>query len=80
MYPTIIKKIENVFVILMTYVVPVAVIIFLGLMFRNILAVDKTQRIFANIGRTLLIFILMIKPISILIKRYLNPIYRKLPD
>lgn len=80
MYLTIIKKIENIFVFLMTYVVPAAVIILLWLMFWKVIPIWQQQRAFANMWRYLLMFILMIKPISVFIKHYLHPTYRRLPD
>lgn len=80
MYFIIIKKIEHIFVFFVAYIAPVAVTVFLWLLFWKILPIGQQQRIFANIWRYVLMVILMIKPISVLIKRYLNPTYRRLPD
>ncbi|MCX6822777.1 MAG: FAD-binding oxidoreductase [candidate division SR1 bacterium] len=80
MYISLIRKLENLFVFLMTYIVPVVVIVFLLLLFFHIVPAGESQESFANGGLALLIFVLGIKPISLLIKRYLNPIYRTLPE
>lgn len=64
----------------MTYVVPVAVIVLLLLFFFHIIPTGGSEQWFANAWRGLLIFILAIKPISLMIKRYLTPTYWKLPE
>jgi ferredoxin-NADP reductase/DMSO/TMAO reductase YedYZ heme-binding membrane subunit len=64
----------------MKYIVPVAAIAVLILQYFHGVAWFEVQELFANRWRGLLIFILGIKPISVLLKRYLTPVYRKLPE
>jgi ferredoxin-NADP reductase len=64
----------------MTYIVPMVVVVFLLLLFFRIVPAGESQESFANGWRALLIFVLGIKPISLLIKRYLRPTYRTLPE
>jgi len=48
MYPTIIRKLENIFVFLMRYVLPVAVIVLLLLIFFHRISGFAAQEFFAN--------------------------------
>ena len=80
MYLSVIKKIEKVFVFLVVYIVPIAVIVAILLLFFSIVSPWEIQETMARLGFRLLTILLGIKPIAIVMKRYLPVSYRKLPD
>ena len=80
MYTSIIKKIEKLFVFLVIYIVPIAVLATILLMFFAWLSPREVQESMARRGFDLLVILLAIKPVTIILKRYLPVSYWKLPD
>lgn len=80
MYSRILKIIENIFVFLVHYIVPFAVFAISILCYLKIFSPREAQEFFARFGWRVLVFLLCIKPISIIAKRRFQAIYRKLPE
>jgi len=73
------EKIEKIITKIIFYVVPVLAILILLGAYQSILWWE-TERLFAWRGMNLLGFLLFIKPLSVITKKYFEPKNRKIPD
>lgn len=80
MYTTILRKIEQIAVFLAVYIVPPVLLLIHIAAYYNRLPHRERSPWFANAGRGLLVFLLMIKPISVITKRNLKASFRKMTD
>lgn len=78
MYTTILRKIEQIAIFLTVYIIPPILLLMHIAVYYNRLPHRERSSWFANIGRGLLVFLLMIKPISVITKRNLNASFRKM--
>lgn len=74
------QKLENYITSIVFYVVPVIVVIILASVYKWIIWWDELQKIFAWRGMNLLIFLLFIKPLYVISKKYFAPQKRNISD